>query len=193
MVFSVNVSTHDLYGFGKNWMSFFIWGLALFLLGLFAVSASTFTTLVTIILLGILLLISGAVVLVDTLTFWRGKGSGFILHLIMAILYLAAGFILVANPLAGSVSITLFLGIMYICIGIFRIIFSLSLQLLNWGWSLFNGIITLLLGILITASWPASSLFVIGLFVGIDLLFAGWTYMMIALAARNLINRSAST
>src|SRR5689334_15688793 len=131
MTLASNISSRDLYGHSNNWLRFFIWGLVLTLIGLFAISATAFTTLVTIILLGILLLAGGAIILVDTFSFWRGKGSAFWLHLLMAVLYLFAGFVLIKNPIAGSMSITLFLGIMFICIGIFRIIFSLTLQLLN--------------------------------------------------------------
>lgn len=184
MGFSTQIRNPDFAAFGKYWAWFLICGIAIAALGIFAISASVMTTLITIILLGILLLICGVVVILDALSFWRGKGSAFYLHIIMGIMYLIAGYFLIKNPIAGSISITLLLGIFYLILGIFRLAYSASLKLFNWGWSFFNGLITLLLGILILANWPASSLFILGLFVGIDLLFCGLAYMMIGLTAR---------
>lgn len=190
MGFSTQVNSQYIIAFSKHWVWFLLWGIAIAALGAFAISASTLTTLVTVILLGLLLLAGGIVVIIDAFTFWRGKGSGFVMHVIMGLLYLLAGCILIKNPVAGSVSITLLLGIFYIFLGIFRLAYSLSLQMFSWGWSFFNGLITLLLGILIIANWPGSSLFIIGLFIGIDLFFCGWAYIMVALAARRFLNNS---
>lgn len=190
MSLSSRVADRYLAALNKNWLWFLLWGIAITALGIFAISATTFTTVVTVIVLGLLLLFGGVIVAIDAFTFWRGKGSAFVIHVIMAILYLIAGWILIKNPLEGSVSITFLLGVAYIILGIFRIIYSLSMQMLRWGWSLFNGIITLLLGILIMAAWPASSLYIIGLFVGIDLIFCGWAYIMVAIAAKNFVTPS---
>jgi len=187
MGFSNQMSSQYLIPFSKHWAWFLVWGIALAALGIFAVSATALTTLVTVFLLAFVLIISGIVLIIDAFSFWHGKGRGFPLHVIMGILYLVAGAILIKNPVAGSVSITFLLGTFYILLGIFRIIYSLSMQLFNWGWSLINGIITLLLGVLIMESWPESSLYIIGLFVGIDLFFCGWAYIMVAFAARRFL------
>ena len=56
----------------------------------------------------------------------------------------------------------------------------------GWGWQVLSGLVALLLGLFITAGWPASSIWVIGTFIGIDLIFGGWSFIMIALAARRL-------
>lgn len=182
---SLRMSNLDATSISKNWGWFLVWGIALVVLGMFAISAAAMTTLLSVIFIGFLLLISGAFIIIDTFTFWRGKGSGFFLHLMMGLLYLAAGVILIGNPVQGSVSLTLLLGVLYTCLGIFRIFYGINYRMLRWGWSLVSGIVTLLLGILILASWPDSSLFIIGLFVGIDLLFCGWAYIMVAFMARN--------
>lgn len=170
----------------RYWGGFFLWGLLLLILGIVAVSATVFTTMVTMVFLGVLILLGGVVIIVDAFSFWWGKWSGFFLHLIMGVLYVIFGFMLIENPILGSISITLLLGVFYLMLGIFRIIDSLSLKVLQWGWSFFSGLIALLLGILILANWPSSSLYIIGLFVGIDLIFIGWAYMMTALYARSL-------
>ncbi|HEX4046170.1 MAG TPA: DUF308 domain-containing protein [Gammaproteobacteria bacterium] len=163
---------------------FIAWGAVLVILGFFAISAALWTTLISVILLGAIIFATGIVVMIDSFIFWRHKLSGFWLHFFMAILYLLAGIMLITNPEISSVSITLILAIFYVCVGISRIVYSLSLRLPQWGWNFFNGIIALLLGILIIAGWPMSGLYIIGLFVGIDLVFLGWAYLMSGFCAR---------
>ncbi len=180
------LDTMYLKAYSKNWGWFLIWGIVLFILGIIAIGATTFTTLFSVIFLGTLLLLSGIVIIIDAFSFWWHKWSGFFLHLLIGILYGATGVMLIQSPAIASISITLLLGIFYLAVGIFRIIYSLSLRTPRWGWGFFNGLISLLLGILILASWPASGLFIIGLFVGIDLLFCGISYIMTALAAKSL-------
>lgn len=175
-----------LTAFGKNWGWFFLWGVALFILGIIALGATTFTTLFSVVFLGFLLLIGGIVIVIDAFSFWWHKWSGFFLHLIIGILYCATGIILIQSPVLASISITLFLGVFYLIVGVFRLIYTLSLRTPRWGWGFFNGLVSLLLGLLILASWPQSSLFIIGIFVGIDLLFSGISYMVAALAAKSL-------
>ena len=68
--------------------------------------------------------------------------------------------------------------------GLFRIIGSLMYQFPHWGWTLVGGIINLALGIMIWEQWPEASLWVIGLFIGIDLIFTGWTWVMLALSVK---------
>ncbi len=170
--------------FGKNWSMFLIWGIVLFLLGILAVSATTLTTMITVTTLGFIIFLSGIVITVDSFSSWRGKWGGFLIHFIVGLLYLAVGVMLIKNPLQASISLTLLLGIFYIIAGVFRLIISMSVKMPRWGWNWLNGLITLLLGILIITSWPASSLFFIGLFVGVDLLFCGWAYIMTGIAAR---------
>jgi uncharacterized membrane protein HdeD (DUF308 family) len=189
MSLSIRFDDQHLPAFGKNWGRFLLWGIVLVILGVVAICASTIATLISVVALGFLIFFAGAVILIDTLTFWWGKWGGFFLHLLAAILYLIVGAILIMNPIEGSISLTLLLGAFYVVIGLYRIFYSTTAQLPRWGWSLFNGIISLLLGILILASWPSSALFIIGLFVGIDLVFAGWTYIMAALAARTITHR----
>jgi len=184
---SLQASYLDLSAFSKNWGWFCLWGLVLIALGIAAISAVTLTTVISVVFLGILLLVGGLVVLLDTFTFWWRRWEGFFLHLIFGILYLALGLSFIKNPIEGSISLTLLLGILFIMLGGFRMIYSLILRTPKWGWNLFNGIISLLLGIIIMTNWPVSGLYIIGLFVGIDLIFCGWSYLIAALSARTLI------
>jgi uncharacterized membrane protein HdeD (DUF308 family) len=73
-----------------------------------------------------------------------------------------------------------------ILVGIFRVIMAIQHRgLPNWGWPLFSGIISILLGLVIAVRWPVSGLFVIGVFVAIELIIHGWSYLFLALAAKN--------
>jgi len=173
--------------FAQNWKKFLFWGIALVLLGMFAISAAMFTTLLSVVLIGVIILIAGAIIIIDAVTFWRVKMSGFVLHLFMGILYVAVGIALVKDPLQGSISLTFLLGVLYLALGAFRTAYVLLHRAPRWDLSLFNALISLILGMLILASWPASSLYIIGLFVGIDLVFSGWVYIMGALAGRALV------
>jgi len=174
------VSSQHLEAFQKNRKWFFVWGIALIVLGALAVSFATFTTLLSVIVLAGLIFASGIVIIIDAFTFWWEKWSGFFLHLIMGLLYAIVGVMLLRSPVLASISLTLLLGVLYLMLGIFRIIYSLWFRLPRWGWSFFSGLLGLLLGVLILAEWPASSLFIIGLFVGIDLIVVGWVYVMAA-------------
>ncbi len=182
----LRIKEADLMAYSNSWGWFFTFGIALIVLGILAIGATTLTTMVSVIFLGILILISSVVVIFDTFAFWWGKWSGFLLHLIMGLIYFAIGMYLIRNPIMMSLSLTFVLGVFYVMLGGFKLFTSTSLRVPNWGWNLFNGFITLLLGMLIIIDWPASGLFVIGLFVGIDLLLCGIAYTMTALAAHSL-------
>jgi uncharacterized membrane protein HdeD (DUF308 family) len=119
--------------------------------------------------------------------FWKERGwGGFFIDLLTGILYVVVGFMIVANPGATAVALTLLIAMFLIFGGIFRIATSLAVRYPNWGWVLLHGAVNLLLGILIWRQWPVSGLWVIGLFIGIEMLFNGWTLVMLALAAKNL-------
>jgi uncharacterized membrane protein HdeD (DUF308 family) len=68
--------------------------------------------------------------------------------------------------------------------GLVRIVVSLSERFPGWGWALLNGSVTLLLGLLIFRSLPASSFLVIGLFVGIEMIFNGWYWVMLSIGLK---------
>jgi uncharacterized membrane protein HdeD (DUF308 family) len=111
--------------------------------------------------------------------------GGFALKLVTAIVYIAAGISLLAYPLAGAVVLTLVLAIFWTVAGVVKIIHAVSTRHEpNWGWTLFNGIVTLILGLIVWSMWPMASLWVLGLFVGIDLILAGWTIIALGFAAR---------
>ena len=92
------------------------------------------------------------------------------------------------NPLLGVLSLTLVLATFLLIEGLLEIVLYFTLSAVrNSGWILFDGIITLALGILIYAHWPSSAAWVIGTLVGISLMFSGISRFMLALASRKLV------
>lgn len=167
----------------RNWGWFLLLGIALIALGIAAIYASTATTLVTVWFLGALLLASGIINIIYA--FWAHKWSGFFLSLLVGIIYALLGLAFLNNPMIGALTLTLLLAAFFVVSGLFRIIYAVALRFEHWGWVVLSGIIALVLGALIYSQWPISGLWVIGLFIGIDLIFYGWTWVIISLAARN--------
>lgn len=152
--------------------------------GIYLISYAAYTSIITVMIFGVFLLLSGGFHLVSAL--WSFRTRGFFLSLVMSLLYIFAGSYIIAQPLSATITLTMVMAIFFMISGLFRIITAFSFRgAPSWGWVLFSGVITLLLGIMIWAHWPVSGLWVIGLFVGIDILFAGWTLLMVALAARS--------
>ena len=112
--------------------------------------------------------------------------SAFLLQLFVGILYIMAGMVIRDVPVESAGLLTLFIGATFIVVGVFRIVVALVVRFPQWGWALLNGIVTMIAGIIIYDTYPSSALWVIGLLVGLDLLFNGWTWIMLSLAIRNL-------
>lgn len=168
----------------KKWGWFLALGILLIVLGFFAISSAVAVTWLTVEFLGFLLLIGGIAQFIYS--FFALKWSGFFLSLLAGILYSVTGFLMVKNPALSALTLTLLLASFYTVAGVFRIIGALTTRFQHWGWVLTSGIISLLLGILIFAEWPISGLWVIGLFIGIDMIFVGWAWVIISLAAHNI-------
>ena len=168
-----------------KWSSFLTIGIILILLGTIALGSAFITTLATVFLFGLLIAAGGIAQVVHA--FWTPEWKGFFVQLLIGILSAVVGWLMVTNPLTGAVSLTLLLATLFIAIGLFRISTSLFTSVEHWGWLLFAGIVSLALGILILSQWPAASLWVLGLFVAIELIFSGWAYVMFAFGLRNIV------
>jgi uncharacterized membrane protein HdeD (DUF308 family) len=171
----------------QNWFWFLLLGVVMILGGCLAIAAPYVATLTFVKVLGVVLLVSGVVELVSS--FWTQCWRGFLLHVLAGILYVVLGLLFLARPLAGAEVLTLLLAGMFLVGGGFRIAGAVMMRFHNWGWVLLNGVITFVLGLLIWAQWPLSGLWVLGLFIGIDLLFLGLSWVMMALTVRGVPDR----
>ncbi|MDP3182850.1 MAG: HdeD family acid-resistance protein [Desulfobaccales bacterium] len=179
-----NPQLTDVQEFRHNWGWFLALGIILIVFGTIAVGSSVLVTLASVLFFGWLLLFMGLIEAVQA--FWQRKWGGIFLHLLCGILTAVVGLIFVANPGAGALVLTLILAVLFMVAGLFRIIAALMMRFPHWGWLLLSGGVTLVLGLLIWRQWPVSGLWVFGMFIGIDMIFCGWSWVMAALAARRL-------
>ena len=182
------VLRHELEAIQAHWVWFLALGIVLIAVGTIAAGMPFVASLATAVTFGALLLVGGIGQLVGT--FWTREWSGFFLSLLMGVLYFVLGLFFLRDPGDALQVMTLLLTCMLMVGGLFRIIGSVMYQFPHWGWTLVGGIINLVLGIMIWQQWPVSGLWVIGLFVGIDLMFTGWTWVMLALAVKKLALRN---
>jgi uncharacterized membrane protein HdeD (DUF308 family) len=169
----------------EHWMAFLIEGILLVILGLAAMIVPPLASLAVTIFLGWMFLISGIAGLV--LTFWARKMPGFWWSLISAALAVVAGIILLAQPVQGTLTLTVVVGAYFLAEGVTTIMYALEHRRElseRWAWLLVAGIMDLLIAAVIIAGLPGSALWAVGLLVGINLLFGGATLIGMALAAR---------
>jgi uncharacterized membrane protein HdeD (DUF308 family) len=174
---------HELARLKKEWWWFVLLGGLLVVGGAVAITHATVATAVALKLFGVLLVIGGVAQIVAS--FWTGKWSGFLLSLLVGILYSVVGFMMLARTLEASLALTLLMGAFFLVGGIFRAVASITLRFPNWGWPLLSGIVSAFLGMLVLAEWPESSLFFIGLCIGIDMIFTGWAWAMLGVDLHN--------
>lgn len=166
----------------KNWGWFLALGILLVILGCLAISTSVYTTILSVVILGAFLIVAGLVQVFQA--FMARAWSGFFLSLLLGVLYVVTGILCLAKPAVMAVGLTLWIAAFFFIAGIFRMCTSAYLRFRHWGWIFFNGLVTFILGVLIISEWPISGLWVIGLFIGIDLIFAGWAWVLLSLTAR---------
>jgi uncharacterized membrane protein HdeD (DUF308 family) len=173
----------------SNWGLVLAFGIAQIIVGIVAVSFAFDATIASVLTLGIVLLISAGVQTAAAIS-TRGWG-GFFLFLGLGILFGSAGLVMLVSPLAAAESLTLLFAVFCLVGGAFRIIVSLVERFPSCGWVVLNGAITIFLGVAILAQWPQSGLWVLGMFVGIDLIFNGASWSAIAFGVRRGLSAAA--
>ncbi|GGE62987.1 membrane protein [Streptosporangium jomthongense] len=170
----------------KHWGWLLALGVLFIVLGTVALGMSVAVTVATVLFFGVLLAIGGVFQLVEAFK-CRGWKS-ILMHVLIALLYIVAGVSMITEPVAGSLVLTAFLGGVFVATGLLRIVMGFQLKGtgLRWGWMVFAGVISLVLGGMIFFQWPMSALWVIGLLVAIEMIFHGWAYVMIALALKTV-------
>jgi uncharacterized membrane protein HdeD (DUF308 family) len=172
-----------LAGFHEHRGWFIATGIALVVLGVLGIALPSIFTVAVDSLIGALLLVGGVVH--GAHAFQVRRWTGALPRLLVAALYLIAGIIILVRPLTGALALTLTLSAFLLAIGVSRILLARDLRpLTGWGWTLASGILSVLLGGLLLFGWPMTALWAIGLYVGVDLLVAGWSMLGLALATR---------
>jgi uncharacterized membrane protein HdeD (DUF308 family) len=169
-----------------HWKRFLAEGIVMVVLGLLAVAVPNVATLAIEIFIGWLFFVGGVFRVISVLQSRRMPGFGW--SLLTAVLAIALGLVLILRPIAGVLTLTIWLIAFFILEGIAAILLAIEHRphVPSWGWVLFSGLVDLLLAYLIWQGWPSSAGWAIGLLVGINMIFLGLSLIMTALAARTM-------
>jgi uncharacterized membrane protein HdeD (DUF308 family) len=159
-------------------------GVVYTLAGLIALGSVVMATVASVFIVGVMMLIAGATEIVGA--FQMKTWGKFLLWILLGALYVVAGFVTFENPLLAAALLTLILGVSLIASGIMRIVLAFSMKHgMPWVWVAISGLVTLLLGGIILSHWPVSSLYTLGIFLGVDLVFAGTGWIALGLGLRS--------
>ncbi|MGY6248720.1 HdeD family acid-resistance protein [Bosea thiooxidans] len=168
----------------RNWGWLMAEGIVLIILGVLGLGAVAMLSLASAIWFGAMIFVGGIVVLVDAFRHqgWRSR----LWHILIGVLYVAIGVMTFVNPLVATASLTLLVGAALVATGVLRLIVAFqSRQLPYWTWVALSGLLSLILGGMILMQWPGSSLWVLGTFLAIELIFQGWAAIALARAIRS--------
>lgn len=160
-------------------------GVILVLAGLVGLVYTSVATLTSMFLFGWLLLIGGVVGLLQAVQ--SRKSNYFWLAVIVAAINIAAGFVILRRPEASAEALTMFAALLFLTGGVFRLVGSLVVRGSNFGLALVQGAFGVLLGVLILSNWPGNSLYVIGTFFSLALLFDGLSLVALGMGARRIL------
>lgn len=167
-----------------SWGWFLALGILLTLLGVACIVFDITATFTTVLVFGWMLLISGIFALVQAFT--AGTWSGFFLFLLSALFRAVTGYFLIRNPVMGAETLTLVLASFFIVGGLFRAIGSGMAKFPRWGWAVFSGIVSVVLGVMLFRQIPISGIWFIGFAIGVDLVCDGVAVTSFATAIHSL-------
>lgn len=165
----------------RGWIVTF--GCLFVLIGMIAIMYSVIATLVSVIFLAGLLITGGVVEAAYVIR--HREHSHVLLYLLEALLAIIVGALLLQSPARGAIVLTLLLAIYFLIAGVFRITGAITLHLPHRAWLLASGIVNVALGIIVWGGWPVSGLWVLGVLIGINMIFSGWARIMLALAVKS--------
>jgi uncharacterized membrane protein HdeD (DUF308 family) len=178
-------------GLAKGWKPLMAVGVIAILVGCVAIVVPAAASVGTAIFIGWILLFAGAFLVAGA--FMAHSIGSLVLRLIWAALTVIVGLYLIVEPHNGTLTLTLVLGVYFLFMGLTRVTAAfLARGQQGAGLVGLSGICGLLIGILVLAKFPSSADWAIGLLVGIDLIFAGWTLTSVALLGRVLSRGSSA-
>ena len=167
-----------------NWGWFLAFGIILMLLGVAAVVRAVTATVASMVFFGWLLLFSGIIEFVHA--FMVGKWAGFFLHILVALLFGITGALMVFRPVISAEAVTFVMSVLFLVAGLYQLFASMWTHLPGWGWQAANGAVSAIMGVLLLMQWPVSGLWMVGLFVGIDLIFYGCAWIALAVGLHKM-------
>lgn len=176
----------------EHWTWFLVLGIVLLAAGVAAIAFPWISTIAAKIALGWIFLLGGAVLVIHA--FSARQWSGFLLGLLVGVLYLVAGGYLAFLPFAGILTLTILLAALFLAEGVLEVIMAFRVRPHEgWGWLLLSGLVAIAVGALIALQLPSSATWAIGLLAGINMLSTGWGFVFLALAGRRLQQGAPAT
>ncbi|MFJ2415929.1 HdeD family acid-resistance protein [Streptomyces brevispora] len=161
-------------------------GALLVVAGLVGLVYTGVATLTSMILFGWLLLVGGLVGLLHSI---QSRGTNYFwLGVVVAALNIAAGVVVIRHPHGSAEALTMFAALLFLTGGVFRLVGSVVVRGPQFGWTLLQGAFGLLLGLLVLFDWPHSSLYVLGCFFSLALLFDGLGLIAIGVGGRRIVS-----
>ena len=155
---------------------FVLLGVVLLAFGIIAAGNLFVATAISVFFVGMMMIAAGFVEIIHA--FGVKSWGSFIWWLLAGVLYVVAGYFAFANPLLAVGVMTLFLAFSLIASGIVRIVIGFTAKELDgWGWVVAGGVVTVIAGLIIMSGWPINSLWILGLFLSIDLMVQGISYI----------------
>ncbi|MBI4725020.1 MAG: HdeD family acid-resistance protein [Rhodomicrobium sp.] len=169
----------------EHWRIFAVQGILLIILGALAIAVPVVASVAIAAFVGWLLFFAGVFKAVSLIR--SPHAPGYISSLVLAILTAILGLVLALFPLQGAITLTMLLTAYFIVHGIASFIFAFSIKADTGRWvlMLLGGVIDLVLAGLVIAGWPSTAVWILGLYVGINLLFTGFALVFAALGARS--------
>jgi len=163
-----------------HWRLFLAEGVFFIFLGLCAILVPQFFTVAIVVFLGWILLFGGIVHVSRAFVFDNMPGFGW--WMFMGILQIIVGYLFITKPVAGALTLTMLMTVFFALEGIAKISLALMMRpLANWGFILFSGVTALVFALIIWISWSESAHWLLGLFLGINMIFLGWSLVKISL------------
>ena len=169
---------------GSGWI--IALGVIYVIAGFIALGSVVMATVASVFVVGVMMIIAGVA---EVFNAFQMKSWGkFLVWALLGVLYIIAGFFAFENPLLAAAVLTLFLGASLVASGLVRLFLAFSMKRESpWIWVALSAVITLLLGGIILAHWPVSSVYTLGIFLGIDLIFAGTGWMGLGFGLRRAV------
>jgi uncharacterized membrane protein HdeD (DUF308 family) len=165
-------SSSDMAPLRAKWGWIVALGVVYVVAGFVALGSVVMATVASVLVVGVMMIVAGVAELISA--FQIKSWGKFLIWALLGLLYIVAGFVTFENPLFAAVLLTLMLGASLVASGVVRIFLAFNMKRESpWIWVALSGVITLLLGLLILARWPINSIYILGLFLGIDLIMAG--------------------
>lgn len=167
----------------SGWFIFL--GILFLIGGVFAIAMPGLAGLTFTVVVGVSLFVLGIFQVIQA---WSIRSwGGFIWQLVIGIILILGGLSLYFDPFAGTLTLTIIVAAIFLAKGVMQVIMSFQMRPhAGWGWILVAGIVAILVGLIIFMGFPETAFFTLGTLAGISLIFSGWSYIMVAMAARRL-------